>query len=197
MRIRLTIAGTSVTKQSWDDGDSMRFFPLTNRRCGTMLGVLFWLMVTSFPSSAQNLEWAKRAGGGAIGSDDQGRSIAVDGSGNSYVTGDFAGSATFGAGELNQTILVSAASSDIFVAKYDSNGFLVWAKRAGGTSGSDQGRRIALDDSGNSYVTGFFQGSATFGAGELNQTILALVRLVSVAKRQKISRLGYRRAPGR
>jgi len=43
--------------------------------------------------------------------------IAVDGSGNSYVTGKFSGSATFGPGETNETTLVSAGFVDIFIAK--------------------------------------------------------------------------------
>ena len=59
--------------------------------------------------------------------------IATDGAGNSYVTGNFEDTATFGAGEPNETTLTSAGSSDILVAKYDPSGALVWAKRAGGT----------------------------------------------------------------
>ena len=79
---------------------------------------------------AQDLVWAKRAGGPATS---PAIGIAVDGSGNSYVTGLFGGSATFGPGETNETTLTSAGSFEIFVAKYDASGELVWAKRAGGT----------------------------------------------------------------
>ncbi len=99
----------------------------------------------------------------------------MDGSGHSYVTGSFRGSATFGPGETNETTLTSAGGIDIFVAKYDAAGALVWAKRAGGT-GSDFGRGTAVDGSGNSYVTGFFgafgSAAATFGPGETNETTL-------------------------
>ncbi len=114
------------------------------------------------------LLWAKPAGGTGyhIGFD-----IAVDGDGNSYVTGFFEGTATFGSGEANETTLTSAGSFDIFVAKYDPDGTLLWAKRAGGT-GYDEGSGIAVDDAGNSYVTGYFYGSATFGPGEANETTL-------------------------
>ena len=131
---------------------------------------------------AQDLVWAKRAGAGGA-SFDQGLGIAVDGSGNSYVTGHFVGSATFGPGETNETTLTSAGFDDIFVAKYDASGDLVWAKRAGGTS-VDQGSGIAVDGAGTSYVTGVFVGSATFGAGETNETTLTSAGSfeISVAK---------------
>ncbi len=117
---------------------------------------------------AQDLVWAKRAGGTSLA---EGRGIAVDGLGNSYVTGRFVGSATFGLGEMNATTLTSAGTFDIFVAKYDAFGDLAWAKRAGGTFG-EEGRGIAADRSGNSYITGAFAGSATLGPGESNETTL-------------------------
>ena len=125
---------------------------------------------------AQDLVWAKRAGGT---SSDSGAGIALDGAGNSYVTGAFIGSATFGPGETNETTLTSAGDDDIFVAKYDASGDLVWAKRAGGT-GFDAGIGIAVDGSGNSYVTGFFQGSATFGPGETNETTLTSAGFIDI-----------------
>ena len=122
--------------------------------------VLALLTITALPnkavySQAPEFTWAKRASGTSF---DGGAGIATDGSGNSYVTGDFAGLVTFGA-----ITLTSAGSDDIFVAKYDASGNVLWAKRAGGTS-SDGGTGIATDGSGNSYVTGDFAGSATFGA---------------------------------
>ena len=125
---------------------------------------------------AQDLVWAKRAGGT---SSDSGAGIALDGAGNSYVTGAFIGSATFGPGETNETTLTSAGDDDIFVAKYDASGDLVWAKRAGGT-GFDAGIGIAVDGSGNSYVTGFFQGSATFGPGETNETTMTSAGFIDI-----------------
>ena len=125
------------------------------------------IFVAKYDASG-DLVWAKRAGGASF---DQGQGIAVDGSGNSYVTGDFFGSPTFGPGETNETTLTSAGGDDIFVTKYDASGDLVWAKQAGGT-GLDEGNGIAVDGSGNSYVVGNFNGSATFGPGETNETTL-------------------------
>jgi hypothetical protein len=115
------------------------------------------------------LTWAKRAGGTG---DDETLAIEIDAAGNSYITGYFEGSATFGFGEANQTVLTSSSGgSDIFVAKYNSSGALLWAKRAGG-SGSGQGFGVRVGGSGNVYLTGSFEGSITFGFGEANQTSL-------------------------
>jgi hypothetical protein len=111
--------------------------------------------------SGGNFLWAKRAGGTSY---DRGRGIAVDSSGNTYITGYFQGTAEFGA-----TTLTSAGSSDTYIAKVDSGGNFLWAKRAGGTSG-DEGHGIAVDSSGNAYVTGIFTGTAVFGATTLTST---------------------------
>ena len=108
-----------------------------------------------------NWLWAKKAGGTSY---DYGCCIAVDDNGNSYVTGVFEGSATFGT-----TTLTSSGNEDIFVAKMDSNGNWLWAKKAGGQS-NDGGRSITVDDNGNSYVTGYFEESTTFGITTLTSS---------------------------
>jgi len=99
-------------------------------------------------------EWAIRAGNTSY---DQGYGIAVDSSGNSYITGSFRETATFGT-----VTLTSAGDNDIFVAKLNNTGAWQWAVRAGGTL-ADSGYAIAVDASGNSYITGDFSGTATFG----------------------------------
>ncbi|MDH3445849.1 MAG: SBBP repeat-containing protein, partial [Deltaproteobacteria bacterium] len=125
------------------------------------------MFVAKYDSSG-TLLWAKRAGGTL---DDVGTGIEVDQSGNSYLTGFSTGTAIFGPGDPNQTVLTSAGTNDIFVAKYDTNGALRWVKGAGGTL-LDQGLGLAVDGLGNSVVTGFFNGTVTFGAGEVTETML-------------------------
>ncbi len=107
-----------------------------------------------------NFIWAKQFGGT---SQDKGKSIAVDGSGNVYTTGTFQGTADFnpGTGTFNFT---SAGDADIFVSKLDASGNFIWAKQMGGTV-SDEATAIALDNSGNVYTTGYFQGAADFDPG--------------------------------
>jgi hypothetical protein len=72
------------------------------------------------------------------------------------VTGYFRNSASFGA-----TNLTSRGQADIFIAKYDSDGELLWVRQAGGSSG-DEGKAIAVGKSGDVWVTGFFGGVGSF-----------------------------------
>jgi hypothetical protein len=105
-------------------------------------------------NSAGTVQWVQSAGGT---SSDIGQGIALDASGNVYITGAYQGMATF-----STTTKTSAGSYDIFVAKYNSAGTVQWVQSAGGT-GSDFGFALALDASGNVYITGYYAGTATFG----------------------------------
>jgi hypothetical protein len=114
------------------------------------------LFVAKFDSTGVG-QWARSAGGGSY---DQGYGIAVDTAGNVYVTGGFQSShMNFG----SMTLLNSSTSGsyqDIFIAKYDANGNLLWAKKAGNNAYSDAARSITVDPSGNAYITGTFGGTA-------------------------------------
>lgn len=102
-----------------------------------------------------NWLWAKKAGcNTALG-------MAIDAEGNSYITGTFYGSVVVGG-----TTLTSTANADIYVAKLDSNGNWLWAKQAGGM-GFNRGNAISVDANGNSYVTGYFQSTASFGTNQI------------------------------
>jgi hypothetical protein len=103
-----------------------------------------------------NVLWARRAGG--IKGEVIYR-LAVDSSDNCYVTGFFQGSATFGS-----FVLTSAGGFDVYVAKYDSSGNVVWATGMGG-SGLEQGFGLALDAANNCYIAGYFtSANSTFGS---------------------------------
>ena len=85
----------------------------------------------------------------------------MDASGNVILSGAFQGTVGFGGGNL-----VSAGSSDIFLAKYNAGGAHQWSQRFGGTS-NDGGSGIAVDGSGNMILTGTFQGTVDLGGGNL------------------------------
>jgi len=105
-----------------------------------------------------NYIWVKKAGGTSY---DIGYSISTDNVGNCYVAGYFQGTSTFG------SINLSAGAGDIFVTKLNAEGDFLWAKKAGWGSSNDRGYGIAVDSAGNSYVTGYFTGTATFGSFSL------------------------------
>ena len=101
-----------------------------------------------------------------------GYSITVDAQGNVYTTGQFWGTADFDPGP-GITSLTSVDINDVFVHKLDASGSFVWARSFGGSL-NDVGSAIAVDDLGNVYTTGYFQGTVDFnpGAGTSNLTSL-------------------------
>lgn len=100
-------------------------------------------LIIKFDSNG-NLLWFRTYDG--PGSNiDQAFKIAVDNAGNAYITGFSTGAGT---------------GYDYATIKYDANGIQQWVKRFSGPgSNQDFGRDIALDNSGNVYVTG----SCVFG----------------------------------
>ncbi len=114
------------------------------------------------------LAWAKRAGGTDY---DRAYGIAVLSDGSTLVTGQFRGTATFGPGEASETTLPCAGVWDIFLARFNADGTLAWAKRAGGVD-SDSAADVAALTDDSSIVTGSFTGTATFGPGETSESIL-------------------------
>ena len=82
---------------------------------------------------------------------DVGRGIAVDGAGNTYVTGE-TDSPDFPTKYPLQ--LIFGGKIDAFVAKVNPTGSaLVYSSYLGGNY-EDRGRGIAVDDSGNAFITG-------------------------------------------
>lgn len=126
------------------------------------------------------LAWAKQVDGTrAI----NGKDVASFSDGSFVVTGSFVGFPRFGAGEANVTTLRSvvnrrsgSATGDIFIARYNADGTLSWAKQAGGqASDGSWYLDIAPFSDGSSIVTGTFENTAIFGADEVNETTLSSV----------------------
>jgi hypothetical protein len=84
--------------------------------------------------------------------------ISVDSSNFAYVTGQFNGTANFGATNLN-------ANGGVFLAKYDISGNNQWATAFGGSgSYSGQGNGVLTTSLGETYLTGDYYD--TFGGSE-------------------------------
>lgn len=82
---------------------------------------------------------------------DDASSVAVDGSGNAYVTGG-TWSDNFPSTTTGRT--PSPENAELFVAKFDPEGHLVYSTIIGG-DGEDAGWGIAVDAEGYAYVTGY------------------------------------------
>ncbi len=128
------------------------------------------IFISKCDASGQLL-WVKKAGG--LGSD-KALSVISDASGNSYITGFYSGSASFGPFTLNSV----GGSQDGFIAKLDANGNFLWATSFGGPL-SDQGNSIAVDSQGYPVVTGAFKGTAVFGTSSLTSLINPVTNLAS------------------
>jgi hypothetical protein len=103
--------------------------------------------------------WSKRAGD--VGSDTVG-SMAVDEMGNVHLTGRFTYSIDFGGGTLT-----SAGADDLFAVKLDSFGDPLWSLGAGDLL-SQSGTAIAVDDLGDVFLGGDFQGTIDLGQGTMS-----------------------------
>lgn len=89
--------------------------------------------------------------------------IAVDGSGNAYVTGSQTGTGTYTYG--TQSIIASSASFNATLVKYDSSGSAIWARTTSAGTGGSQFNTASVDSSGNIYVGGYQSGNSTITYG--------------------------------
>jgi hypothetical protein len=122
--------------------------------------IVFFLSVSLSKFKAQNpsFQWAKTISGP---SNEIGKSIYTDASGNVYTIGQFAGTVDFdpGVGVFNLTSVSSYY--DIFLSKLDQNGNFLWAKTIGGSLTEDA-IDLHVDALSNIYITGTFKGTVDF-----------------------------------
>jgi hypothetical protein len=115
------------------------------------------IVLAKFDPSGAHL-WSKSMGNNF---DDIGIGLTLDASDNILFTGSFEDTVNLGGEDM-----VSAGRSDMYVAKFDTNGTHQWTTRFGGKD-KDWGNSIASDSFGNSYITGWFWYDVKFGATEL------------------------------
>lgn len=94
-----------------------------------------------------------------------GRGIATDNSGNYYVAGHFQGQIKFTTGDA---AITSQGGSDVFIAKFNSAGGLVWKAFITSPTNSEQAKGLKVDSFGNVYVTGIFSNQMTVYSANLS-----------------------------
>jgi len=114
-----------------------------------------------------------------LATNDYANGVATDSSGNVYVTGG-----TKGGLDGN----TSAGNTDLFVVKYSSSGTKQWTKQLG-SAGLDSANGIAIDSSGNVYVTGYTEGGLD-GNTSVGKADLFVVKYNSSGTKQWTKQLG-------
>ena len=146
----------------------------------------FDLFIAKYDANGNAL-WARQATGATGGVPETqaiegATALSVDGGGNVYVGGSFVKTLVLQGG-ANQNITLNdngaaGINYESFVAKYDANGNLLWAK--GGNSNSPKNAanletgqngidEIVFDTNGNPYVAGFVSGDHFLGSAFTNQ----------------------------
>jgi len=112
--------------------------------------VIVWVMASlvmvltadaSEPSPYQ-VSWIRQFGG--TGQDSgQGAGVAVSALGDVFVTGE----------TYSSLFAQNAGSADIYLAKYDRDGTLIWGRQVGGSS-ADWSMDVTVDVAGDAFVVG-------------------------------------------
>jgi len=118
----------------------------------------FDIFIAKYDKDGQHV-WSKLFGGAT---DDEGLAIAVDGAGNSFITGYFTGMMTIGAANVTALDL-----QDAYVIKLDSMGGVLGYTIMDGL-GDQRGNAIAVDGAGSAvFATGTFATELNTSLGKL------------------------------
>ncbi|MBO9699347.1 MAG: gliding motility-associated C-terminal domain-containing protein [Sporocytophaga sp.] len=144
--------------------------------------ILLLLTITGLKAQHSKFDWGFSIyeGQGLL---QQTNDFVLDTDGSIIATGYYTGSGLDFDPDNTNKFLVGRGEKDIFVAKYNQDGKLIWAFGIG-SSQDDEGKSICIDKEGNIYVTGYFQGSnidvdpgegihSLFGEFNIKQTFVA------------------------
>lgn len=96
-----------------------------------------------------NYIWGKRtASSGVI------KGLVIDENDHFYLSGTFQNTADFNPGSGSNT-LSSSGLTDVFIAKYDTSGSFIWARKIGG-SGTEILTKLHMDNKNNLFLAGRF-----------------------------------------
>ncbi|WP_374446238.1 Ig-like domain-containing protein [Stella sp.] len=115
------------------------------------------------------LEWLRTAGGASNGNATAVTGVAVDGDDDVVAVGWFSQTLDFDPGTavpaLTSTGQGFGAEMNHFVAKFDADGDLVWARTADGSSLNERAEDVAVDGNDAIYVVGSFRQTVDFDPG--------------------------------
>jgi Beta-propeller repeat len=111
-------------------------------------------------NSAGDVQWARKSQGNGS---EYGSAVGVDGQGNCYVGGHYTYTTNIAFDGV--PLFVTTANNGIFVVKYNSSGQVQWVRNGVNSSLNCYG--MAVDDSGNCFITGKTAGNSDFGTTNL------------------------------
>lgn len=109
-------------------------------------------------NSSGVLQWGTNIGGA---DSDYSGNLDTDASGNVFIIGRFAGTINLNPLGTETTVSSNNSSTDFFFAKYSPNGILDWGYSIGSTS-TDNGECIKVDQNGDCFITGSFFNTCDF-----------------------------------
>jgi hypothetical protein len=140
----------------------------TDAKCLKTYNGTAWECASGTSSTSVSSPMTTSLASKAIGtSTNYGRGIATDNSGNYYVAGYFEGQIKFTA---QDGAITSQGGSDVFIAKFNSAGSLVWKAFITSATNSEQATGLKVDIQGNVYVTGVFSTQMTVYSANLSST---------------------------
>jgi|688.fasta_scaffold15468_5 autotransporter-associated beta strand protein len=115
------------------------------------------IFLAKYDSSGNHL-WSQSMGGTTSADMVRPGGLEIDSQNRVYLCGSYGGLADFNPSPTAVNNLTSTGSGNWFLARYEASGAYVWAIGVGGTgtSGPDGAHRMAIDPSGDVFVTGFF-----------------------------------------
>lgn len=138
-----------------------------------LLLLLFFLFFTpkTLATDYPVYEWTQSFGSDVAGNYVNPSKMTADSDGNTYFTGNFQYTIDFDPTEATDERISNNRSWDIFLTRLNADGTYGWTQVWGGT-GTDAAVDIAIDSSGNVYLTGTVTGTVDFdpGAGVDNHT---------------------------
>jgi hypothetical protein len=112
--------------------------------------------------SSGAFKWVRQIGGTG---EDQANGIAMDNTGHLYVAGSFSSTAYFNQpNNTNATLIATDNRSDAYILKLDTANTFAWVKQLGGIE-RDYAYSIDVDNAGNVYSIGSFQGNIDLNKG--------------------------------
>ncbi|MGZ3901427.1 MAG: hypothetical protein ACXVP4_15055, partial [Bacteroidia bacterium] len=121
------------------------------------------IFVASLLKTSGTYQWASNQTGSG-NNNEQPTDMTIDKNGNLLITGYFDNYLDFTS--YGGQLIPTTGNSDIFLTGISNNGYYMWAQNAGGNN-PDLSHGISVNQNGEIYITGEYDGDSRFGSSNL------------------------------